>query len=195
MNPYPDLQRIQREMETPAPFAGPMTAGELGDAVARLVWESFIDDLEDPELPAHLQELDVSVEEGGVPTRVMEELLIFQLWAHTRAVQLAYYERFDPARVREILDTLHRAVFKDLVEGGRPEAQIPVFEQRVSARYAEYYAAADSSDDAVGEAAARHLSGGTAPPPRETAVALRTRAVEVSGPLRDYLEEVELVDG
>jgi len=180
-------------MESPSHFAGPMTPGELGDTVARLVWESFLDDLENPELAGHLQALQVPVEEGRMPERAMEELLIFHLWAHSRAIQLAFYDRTDPDLIRETLDTLHRAIFDDMVTGGTPRAQIPVFEQRVSARYAEFYGAANVSDEAVGEAVAIHLAGDRSSPPGGTVLALRTRAVEVSGPLRDYLEEVELV--
>jgi hypothetical protein len=69
---------------------------------------------------------------------------------------------------------------------------VPLFEQRVSARYAEYHQAAAASDDKLGEAVSRHLLGGIA---RQSMIeAVRERAVAVANPLKDFLEEVELVE-
>ena len=83
-------------------------------------------------------------------------------------------------------------VFEDMVDNGTPKSQLPLFEQRVSARYAEYHQAAAESDDKLGQAVSRHLLGGIV---REsTTEAIRERAVAVANPLRDFLEEVELVE-
>ena len=114
------------------------------------------------------------------------------MWAHTRGAQLAFLGRAPDERIRKGLDALHSAVFEDMVENGTPSVQLPLFEQRVSARYAEYNQAAAESDGKVGTAVSRHLMGDWA---REsTSEALRERAVAVANPLRDFLEEVELIE-
>jgi hypothetical protein len=80
-----------------------------------------------------------------------------------------------------------------MIANGTPEAQIPVFEQRVSARYAEFNAAAEVSDKRVGEVAVEYLSDRVGRRVRGAAAALTERAIEVANPLRDFLEGVELV--
>jgi hypothetical protein len=80
-----------------------------------------------------------------------------------------------------------------MVENGTPQAQVPLFEQRVSARYAEFYGAAERSDVELGKAVARHLAGSRQSPDSLVA-ALTEKAIEVANPLRDFLEEVDLVD-
>ncbi len=172
-----------------------MTPAELGDSLARLVWESFSDflsheDVETP-LPATRTLAD---EAGDLDERTAEEALIFFMWAHTRGVQLAFLGRAPDHRIRKGLDELHRAVFEDMVEHGTPRAQLPLFEQRVSARYAEYHHAAAESDARLGEAVSRHLvlSSDEAV---SIADAIAERAIAVANPLRDFLEDVELVDG
>jgi hypothetical protein len=89
------------------------------------------------------------------------------------------------------LDAFHAAIFQDMVDNGTPQAQVPLFEQRVGARYAEYYAAAGRSDGDLGKAVARHLAGSRRSPD-SLAEALTERAIAVANPLRDFLEEVEL---
>ena len=169
-----------------------MTPQELGDSLARLVWESFSDFMsrEDVETPF---DVDTLYDDDGTVLRTAEEALIFFMWAHTRGAQLAFLGRAPDERIREGLDALHTAIFEDMVSNGTPKSQLPLFEQRVSARYAEYHQAAAESDDKLGKAVARHLvADGTA---RESTVeAIRERAVAVANPLRDFLEEVELVE-
>lgn len=172
-----------------------MSPRALAEHVAHMVWESFSDFLSDPEVRETLGTLGLEFEEGIPDERTSGELLIFHLWAHTRAVQLAFQSRGDGSLLREILDTLHRAVFEDMTENGMPKAHLPVFEQRVSARYAEYYQAAGVSDERVGRVAAAHLPLGRTRAGRERAAAaglLTRRALELANPLRDFLEEVEL---
>ena len=65
-----------------------------------------------------------------------------------------------------------------------------IFEQRVSARYAEYNKAAARSDARLGEVVVRHLTGRK---DESLAKAVSNRAIAVANPLRDFLEEVELV--
>ncbi len=114
------------------------------------------------------------------------------MWAHTRGAQLAFMGRAPDERIKEGLDALHSAVFEDMVENGTPESQLPLFEQRVSARYAEYNQASAESDAKLGVSVSRHLLGNLA---REsTSEAIRERAIAVANPLRDFLEDVELVD-
>jgi hypothetical protein len=174
-------------------FSAPknMSTQELGDTLARLVWESFSDFIADGDAEDLLGDLGLT-EENGVPAEAQaEEILIFLMWAHTRGIQLAFVGRSDQELIREGLDAFHAAIFEDMVTNGTPRNQLPLFEQRVSARYAEYYAAAGQSDDILGKAVARHLVGkeGTTD---SMADALRERAIEVANPLRDFFEEVEL---
>ena len=169
-----------------------MTTDELGDNLARLVWESFSDFLarEDVETPLP----DVAEwGEGGSDAQAAEEALIFFMWAHTRGAQLAFMGRVADQTIRKGLDALHRAVFEDMVAHGTPDAQLPIFEQHVSARYAEYHQAASESDARLGEAVSRHLSGDPKQV-REIAAAITERAIAVANPLKDFLEEVDLVD-
>ncbi|MFQ5536480.1 MAG: hypothetical protein ACE5GJ_03410 [Gemmatimonadota bacterium] len=168
-----------------------MTPEELGDTLATLVWETFSDfisreDVETPlpgAHPADAEELD---------TTSAEEALIFFMWAHTRGVQLAFLGRAPEHLIRSGLDALHRAVFEDMAQHGTPPEQLPIFEQQVSARYAEYHQAASASDVRLGEAVCHHLAG-TPEYCTELAEAITERALAVANPLRDFLEDVELV--
>lgn len=168
-----------------------MTPSDLGDTLARLVWESFSDFITEVDASRALTGRGLAgVQENP---RLVEEVLIFFMWAHTRATQLAFVGRADDDTVRAGLDSMHRSVFEDMAHHGTPRAHLPLFEQRVGARYREYSAAADRSDSAVGETASRHLLGdegnleGLAP-------VLTERVLEVTGPLRDFLEDVVLVN-
>ena len=169
-----------------------MTTDELGDNLARLVWESFSDFLAREDVETPLPELG-HLEEGNPDTQTAEEALIFFMWAHTRGAQLAFLGRVPDQTIRKGLDALHRAVFEDMVAQGTPGAQLPIFEQRVSARYAEYHQAASESDVRLGEAVSMH-SRAIRSRCAEIAAAITERAIAVANPLRDFLEEVELVD-
>jgi hypothetical protein len=169
-----------------------MTTDELGDNLARLVWESFSDFLARDDVETPLPDV-AAWRKGSADTQAAEEALIFFMWAHTRGAQLAFLGRVREQTIRKGLDALHRAVFEDMVAHGTPNAQLPIFEQRVSARYAEYHQAASESDVRLGEAVSRHLSGDSKQV-REIAAAITERAIAVANPLRDFLEEVELVD-
>ncbi len=173
-----------------------MTPRELGEHLAHLVWESFSDFLTDEESRRFLAELGIAGEDGLPNERAVEELLIFHLWSHTRAAQLAFVGTPREGRLRETLDALHHAFFQDMVENGTPEAHLPVFEQRVSARYSEYYAAADVSDPQVGQAVLGHLipPGSETVDPAGMARVLTDRAVELANPLRDFLRDVEIAE-
>lgn len=186
------IDRVRAEMSAPYP-AGSLSPSELGDTLAQLVWESFSEFAGDPEYERHRNLLGIETEEGLPARPVAEELLVFHLWAHVRAVQLSFVGVPDEF-VRESLDHLHRAVFDDIVAGGTPSSQIPVFEQRVSARYAEYYAAAEVSDGRVGEVAAEHLAEAGATESERGAGVMTARAIEIAHPLKDFLEGVELVE-
>ena len=87
---------------------------------------------------------------------------------------------------------MHSAVFEDMVENGTPKAQLPFCEQRVGARYAEYHAGAADSDTSLGEATVQYLTG-KAKPEAPFTLAIAGRTVEVAGPLRDYLEDIDLI--
>ena len=168
-----------------------MTPDELGDSLARLVWESFSDFLSQEDVETPLPDVDTLYDDDGSAHRTAEEALIFFMWAHTRGAQLAFLGRAPDERIKEGLDALHSAVFEDMVENGTPQSQLPLFEQRVGARYAEYHQAAAESDDKLGAAVSRHMLGQVRD---STSQAIRERAIAVANPLRDFLEEVELVD-
>jgi len=170
-----------------------MTPAELGDSLARLVWESFSDFLAQEDVETPVPEVDNLYDDEKSTRRTAEEALIFFLWAHTRGAQLAFMGRAPDTLIRQGLDALHRAVFEDMVQHGTPSGQLPLFEQRVSARYAEYHQAAAASDARLGEAVSRHLVGNATR--AELVEAIRERAVAVANPLRDFLEDVELVAG
>lgn len=186
---------IPASQDSPREFRAPrtMTPDQLGDDIARLVWESFTDFIAEGDAESILGEMGIEVDEGIPPEHAAEEMLIFFMWAHTRGVQQAFLPRAPEELVKEGLDALHSAVFEDMVSHGTPRVQLPLFEQRVGARYAEYYAAAGSSDLAVGAAVVRHL---TNKPARADTLsrALAARAVAMANPLRDFLEDVELVN-
>lgn len=171
-----------------------MTPDELGDSLARLVWESFTDFVSDGDADIAFSELGVEGEEGMPDAHASEEALIFLMWAHTRGAQLAFVQRSPDDLVREGLDALHRAIFEDMVQHGTPRAHLPIFEQRVGARYSEYHRAAQQSDQALGSAVVRHLVRKKERPDQDLARAVSERALAVASPLRDFLEEVDLVE-
>lgn len=185
----PDLTVPEHPMDGFRPPAS-MTPEELGDSLAHLVWESFSDFLDEDDPGVSLRDLGVVSDRGVPPGHAAEEALIFLLWTHTRGAQLAFVGRAPDTLIREGLDSMHRAVFDDMVEHGTPESQLPLFEQRVGARYAEYNQAAADSDHELSRVAVRHLTGRTGEPAE--AVALLDRALSVANPLRDFLEDVEL---
>jgi len=169
-----------------------MTPEELGDSLARLVWESFSDFLAKEDVETPLPDVDTLDDDDGTAHRTAEEALIFFMWAHTRGAQLAFLGRAPDERIKAGLDYLHSAVFEDMVQNGTPQSQLPLFEQRVASRYAEYHQAAAESDGKLANAVTRHILGGEL---REsTSAAIRERAVAVANPLRDFLEDVELVE-
>ena len=169
-----------------------MTPEELGDSLARLVWESFSDFLAREDVETPLPDVDTLYDDDGSAHRTAEEALIFFMWAHTRGAQLAFMGRAPDERIKEGLDALHSAVFEDMVENGTPPAHLPRFEQRVSARYAEYHQASAESDTKLGDAVSRHLVGNDLR--ASTSEAIRERAIAVANPLRDFLEDVELIE-
>lgn len=168
-----------------------MTPDELGESLTRLVWENFSDFVSEGDTEIPISDLGVATEEGLPEQHAAEEALIFLMWAHTRGAELAFHGRAPKSLIREGLDRMHAAIYEDMREHGTPESQLPIFEQRVSARYAEYYSAAEESDAAVGEAVMRHLVGESGS--SRSARALTDRAIAVANPLRDFLEEVDLV--
>lgn len=188
---HSDLQVPTALMEGFKPPAS-MTPEELGDTLARLVWETFSDFMGEGDGGASLRDLGIATDDGMPPGHVAEEALIFLLWAHTRGTQLAFVGRASQGLLRRGLDALHKAVFEDMVRHGTPAPQLPLFEQRVSARYAEYSQAAAASDGDLSRVALRHLTGTSGSP--EQAFALMDRALGVASPLRDFLEDVALVE-
>jgi hypothetical protein len=167
---------------------------ELGDNLAQLVWESFTDFLERRAGP----DGEGEGEDGGtavlaLPTVEPEEALIFFMWLHTRACQQACGHA--PDRVRPVLDAMHKALYEDLEARAISRVQLPLFEQRVGARYTEYYeAAANLTEEKVVEVAARHvlINGFTR---SAVTLELAEAATVTSGPLRDFLQDVELIEG
>lgn len=170
-----------------------ITPAQLGDTLARLVWESFSDFMAEDDAEVSMTELGVTTEGGLPPSHLAEEALIFLMWAHTRGAQLAFVGRAEEQLIKGGLDSLHDAVFHDMVQQGTPPGQILLFEQRVGARYAEYNQAAARSDAELSRSALRHLTGEESGSPTKS-MAILDRALAVASPLKDFLEEVKLVD-
>lgn len=168
-----------------------MTAEELGDNLAQLVWESFSDFIERRGVTAEPEE-DGGTGVLALPTVEPEEALIFFMWLHTRSCQQACGA--DVGRGTRVLDAMHRAIYEDLEGQPIPKVQLPLFEQRVSARYAKYYeAASGQADRKVVEVAAQHVLINHIKRPG-IMLDLAEAATVTSGPLRDFLQEIELAE-
>jgi len=181
--------------ETTQEFHAPdnITPEDLANDLARLVWESFSDFVAAGESESALAHLGLMDERGNPDQRAVEEALIFLMWAHTRGAQMAFVGRAPDELVKRALDGLHSAVFEDMVENGTPPTQLPLFEQRVGARYQEYHTASAESDGKLGEVAVLHLTGGSPPSDDMLTWAVTERALAVASPLKDYLDDVQLI--
>jgi hypothetical protein len=167
-----------------------MSAAELGDNLAQLVWESFTDFLERQPVATTEADQEAGATAVVVPTVEPEEALIFFMWLHTRACQQAYPDQ--PGRIRPVLDAMHKALYEDLEAHAISRVQLPLFEQRVTARYTEYYeAAANLVDQKVVEVAARNLLPWEEPRPA-VVLDLAEATTVTAGPLRDFLQDIEL---
>ena len=183
--------RRKRE-RAPRLIATAMTPAQLGQSLAHHVWESLGDVLTDPASLDVLRRAN-ALEPGGGPTeRAGEELLIYLLWAYTRGVQQARTDS-GPGVARAALDALHKAVFDDMIDNGTVRDELPLFEERLRARYAEYGQAASASDEAVGAAVIQAVTGGRSGS-REDARTMAAAAVGVSSPVGDFYAAVYLVE-
>ena len=97
---YPEQDRKERAvlgtiMDDVNEFRAPqtMTPGELGDSLARLVWESFSDFVSREDVETPLPDEDTISDDIGSAHRTAEEALIFFMWAHTRGAQLSVAPR------------------------------------------------------------------------------------------------------
>ena len=169
-----------------------ITPEELADDLTVLVWESFTDFISEWEGSSIFAEGGLVDDEGQPTKRAVEEALIFLMWAHTRGTQQAFVGRAPSDLLKLALDGLHDAILEDMVDNGTPREQLPHFEKRVSIRYTQYHTVAAVSDVALGEAVVHHLTG-SASSPEPFTTAVTEHAVVITGPLRDYLEDVQLV--
>lgn len=165
-----------------------LTDRELAGRLSQLVWEHTSDFLEGgtpggdfaPDVLAG-REVDI------------DEVLVFFLWVHTHVVQQAYAGRYPADVVKRLLDAMHRQVFADLEDHGIPSSRLPLFEQVISSRYADYYAGAKSETQTIGELAASFVDDRPDEAGQEAlAAALAQASVEIAGPLRDFLLDVRL---
>jgi hypothetical protein len=167
-----------------------MSAAQLGDSLAQLVWESFTDFLERRTAATDEDPTDRDNAVLTLPAVEAEEALIFFMWLHTHACRQAYGP--EPDQVRAVLDAMHQGIYEDLEARTISRVQLPLFEQRVGARYKAYYeAAANVTDEKVVEVAARHVLGDAAADPA-VVLELAEAATVTSGPLRDFLQDVTL---
>ena len=102
-----------------------ITPENLGDDLARLVWESFTDFVSEGESESALSGLGLVDLEGEPDQRAVEEALIFVMWAHTRGAQQAFVGRAPADLLKGTLDALHSAVFEDMVETGPQRPNSP----------------------------------------------------------------------
>jgi len=169
-----------------------MGTQDLASRLSQLVWESVTDFMEEGSLGLGSTRSAQAIVGRSVD---VDEILIFFLWVHTRVVQQAFAPRYPGEVVKTLLDGMHRHVFADLEQHGMASSRLPIFEQLISARYAEYYSAAKGEDSMIGRVAALYVdeegigeAGGADP----MAAALAQAATDAAGPLRDFLEEVQL---
>ncbi len=170
----------------------PPTPRELGEHLARLVWETFTDLLIDAEVSDLLIRLGGESEPGRPTASSVRELLVYVMWAHTRGVQQAFLEGSATTAARA-LDEMHRLVYRDLSDWGAQRSTLPLFEQVVAARYEELNKEAGQGDIAVGAACAKALGGGEAVKDEDAQV-LASVALAVAAPMRDYYKGVRLID-
>lgn len=167
-----------------------MSAAELGDNLAQLVWESFTDFIERRGVTANTEDENGETAVLAMPTVEPEEALIFFMWLHTRAAQQAHGHNHE--LLRKVLDAMHGAIYEDLGERVMSPGQLPLFEQRVSTRYTEYYEAASrDTEERVVEVAARHVMINDMNRPG-VMLELAEAATVTSGPLRDFLLDIEI---
>ena len=164
----------------------------MGAQLAHLVWESFRDLLTDAANLRVLERLDMLDVDGVPKARAEEEVLIFLLWVHTRAIQLACPETGSRS-ARTALDALHGAVFDDMLANGANPGELPIFEERVRTRYERYRKAAGESDAAVGAAVIEAMTGSPSDNP-EDAFLIASRGLGVLAPVRDFYTALELLD-
>lgn len=165
-----------------------VTDRELADRLSQLVWEHVSDFLEGG-TPGG----DIGAEVLADHPVDLDEVLVFFLWVHTHVVQQAYAGRYPGGVVKRLLDAMHRRVFADLEEHGIPASRLPLFEQVISSRYADYYGAAKSEDLRIGEVAAAMIDERANDGARDAlAAALAQASVEIAGPLRDFLLDLRL---
>ena len=165
-----------------------MTDRELADRLSQLVWEHVTDFLEGGSPGSEI---------GGAVLADhpvdLDEVLIFFLWVHTHVVQQAYAGRYPSDMVKRLLDAMHRRVFADLEDHGIAASRLPLFEQVISSRYADYYAAAKSETQRIGELAASLVDERSEDRVREAlSGALAQASMEIAGPLRDFLLDIRL---
>ena len=86
-----------------------ITARELGDGLAQLVWESFSDFFTTEDEEFLLPQINVFSEDEQSSGRTSEEALIFFMWAYTRGAQMAFLGQVPDERLRTGLDALHQA--------------------------------------------------------------------------------------
>ena len=181
---------VGQEREFQAPKS--MTPTVLGEQLAHLVWESFSDMLTDPASLRLLERLEMLDGDGAPNARAAEEALIFLLWAHTRGIQRAADRGAAvSARARTSLDVLHRAVYEDMVANGANPGELPIFEERVRARYARYGKASNDSDLAVGSAVVQSMTGRATGSAEDSRV-IASLAVGVMTPVTDFYTALEL---
>lgn len=160
-----------------------MSAEEVGDHLALLAWHSFLDFL--------VNSVTRSTPACQAEGLMTEEVLILFLWVHTRVCQNAFCGRADTQLQRSVLNRMHRVIFESLEARGMDHAELPLFEQRVGARYSEYNAVADRDASQFAAVAACRCNGGDEVQPSLRQY-LAEAASAAAGPLGDYLSDIEL---
>jgi hypothetical protein len=188
---HKDLRIPERtHLTDPGPGA-PMTSATLGTHLAHMCWESLGSFLESDVAADLLDAAGARPNQPQTGERVGEELLIFHLWIHARALRDAFRSRSDDPGLRTALKAFHSAGYADVVEQGIPKAELPILEERVSQRYIEYHRARERSEEAVVRALLGHLGI----PSDEADVRVEgmvTHLREVTDPLLDFLVDLEV---
>jgi len=177
-----------------------MTAQELGELAAHMVWESYSDFMTSEPLNRLLDALALSPVGEIADAPVARELLMYHLWLHVQALHRGFAARGDLAGADPVVEALSKAFFHDAAEAGVDPVRLPLFRGEVVLRLKEYASLDHPELEEVGKTVLGHLIPPDPPmtPALTRAAAARTLALhgaEILAPFQDFIETVVLRDG
>ena len=162
-----------------------MTPQDLGDTLARLVWESFSDFIADGDAEVLLGDLGPHAR-GRHPRRGSSrgDSDLPHVGPHSGTPAWPSSAGRTESWSGKGLDAFHSAIFQDMVDNGTPQAQVPSFRADGSVPGTpSTIPLPERSDVELGKAVARHLAG-SRQSPDSLATALTEKAIAVANPSR-----------